>query len=201
MHGIVNRSIQQFIVDVYGASLWAEIAVLVGAPADGFEALLQYDDTMTLALIETAALHLGRRRESFLEDLGAHLISRETLRRLLRFGGMDYTDFLFSLNELQGRAQMALPDLELPSLSLRARSDGQFTLEVRAETEGWGAVFTGLLRAMADDYGALVLIEMVSAEPPRRGRPGIERVEITLHEARFASGRRFDLVLPQGVAS
>jgi hypothetical protein len=45
----------------------------------------------------------------------------------------------------------------------------------------------GVLRAMADDYGALVYLE-------HKGAPdGIETIEISLLEAEFAVGRGFEL--------
>ena len=45
----------------------------------------------------------------------------------------------------------------------------------------------GLLRAMADDYGALVVMEHMGASPGR------EIIAIMLLEPSFAEGRRFDL--------
>jgi hypothetical protein len=48
----------------------------------------------------------------------------------------------------------------------------------------------GLLRAMADDYGALAVLEHLGDEPGC----GEEVVAIHLLESRFAEGRRFDLV-------
>ena len=51
---------------------------------------------------------------------------------------------------------------------------------------GYRAVFAGILRAMADDYGALALID---------AEEGAEAVAIELLQTRFAEGRRFDLAL------
>ena len=51
-------------------------------------------------------------------------------------------------------------------------------------------VRAGLLRAMADDYGALAVLEALGDGPGG----GEEVVGIHLLESRFAEGRRFDLV-------
>ncbi|MBK5945337.1 hypothetical protein CCR83_02450 [Rhodobacter veldkampii DSM 11550] len=212
MHGLVNRSIQCFLGDTYGADLWAAVAAKAGAPVEGFEAMLRYDDALTCDLIQAATLRLGKPRAALLEDLGAYLVTREPLRRLMRFGGVDYTEFLLSLEDLQGRGLMALPDLDLPELGLESGAAGRFTLTVTAAQPGWGAVFAGMLRAMADDYGALALIEHVAppvdhettgAGQTGPGQPAPVRlgpqaaaqewVTVELLEARFASGRRFDL--------
>lgn len=190
MHGLINKSVQTFLCEHYGAALWRQVAQRAGIAADGFESMLHYEDALTEDLLDAAQEILDEPRAALLEDIGAHLAMREPLRRLLRFGGSDYWDFLYSLDELQGRSQMTLPDLHLPELSLQAGTGGRFVLHVSGGFAGWGAVLAGLLRAMADDYGALVVIEPL--DPADRE----ERVQVILLEASYAQGRRFDLAQP-----
>lgn len=192
MHGLVNRSIQCFLRDTYGAARWAAIAEEAGINPNGFEALLDYDDALTDSMINAAARQLAKPREALLEDVGIYLVGLEPLRRLLRFGGVDYADFLQSLDELPDRVHLAVPDLDMPELALKATGPGRFTLVCGGDHEGFGAVFAGILRAMADDYGALALIEAGS------GGGRAETVGIELLEAQFATGRRFDLARPEG---
>lgn len=192
MYGLINKSIQAFLRDNYGSALWAQVAQRAGIGLEGFEAMLRYDDSLTEHLIAAAGVALNRPRNALLEDIGAHLVTFDTVRRLLRFGGVDYCEFLFSLNELQDRGRMALGDLELPCLSLVRQSGGQFLFEVRGAICGWGAVTAGLLRAMADDYGALALIE---DQGPTAA--GAERVQVLLLDPEFNTGRRFALATPR----
>lgn len=196
MHGLINKSVQSFLRAHYGEAVWREVAEVIGVAPEGFEAMLHYDDRLTEELLSAAQAVLDEPREALLEDIGAWLAMTEPLRRLLRFGGVDYWDFLFSLDDLQGRGLMALPDLELPELTLRTEAGGRLMLLVSGSFPGWGAVLAGLMRAMADDYGALVLIE------PLGPQAGVERVQVHLLEASFSEGRRFDLALPSlgGVA-
>ncbi|WP_415183050.1 heme NO-binding domain-containing protein [Phaeovulum sp.] len=191
MHGLINRSIQCFLRETYGTALWADVAATAELGTDGFEAMLHYDDAVTEAVLAAAASRLDKARVALLEDLGSFLVTHEPLRRLLRFGGIDYADFLMSLDELQGRGLLALPDLDLPALTLWVHSGGRFTLTIRGNLKGWGAIATGLLRAVADDYGALATIE------PLPDVQGQERLSIELHEGRFAEGRRFELAQPE----
>ncbi len=191
MHGLVNRSVQCFLRDTYGVARWTSVAEEAGIDPNGFEALLLYDDTLTDAMIDAAARQLGKPREALLEDVGIYLVGLEPLRRLLRFGGVDYADFLQSLDELPDRVHLAVPDLDMPELELRTTGPGRFTLICGGEHEGFGAVFAGILRAMADDYGALALIEVGGGGAPP------ETVGIELLEAQFATGRRFDLARPE----
>jgi hypothetical protein len=195
MHGLINRSIQVFLRDTYGDDLWLAVASDAELGFDSFEAMLSYDDRLTSRVIDAAARRLHRSRETVLEDLGTFLVSHpslERLRRLLRFGGVSFVDFLHSLDELEGRGRLALPDLELPRLRLSAPASDRFLLHCDARLPGAGFVMMGLLRAMADDYGALVVLEHEGC-----ARSG-ETVSVHLLETRFAEGRRFDLAARTG---
>lgn len=190
MHGLINRSIQCFLADTYGPRAWATIAAAADLGADGFEALMLYDNAQTEAVLQAAAAHLGKPRDMVLEDLGTYLVSHpnvQALRRLLRFGGETFVEFLQSLDELHDRARLAVPDLSLPTLELRDHSMSAFTLLVRHDHPGFGHVTVGILRAMADDYGALALLDY-------QGRKdGVETISIELLEMSFAEGRDFAL--------
>lgn len=197
MHGLINCSIQFFLTQTYGHVLWEQVAYRARIGTDGFEPMLHYDDRVTQALVTASARALHRPEEAFLEDLGAFLVSVEPLRRLLRFGGAGFADFLMSLDEVQSRAQMALPDLELPELVLDIQRGTWFGFRVEAPMPGWGAVVCGLVRAMADDYGALVLIEVEGTTGPQTpGRACAEYVSVELLDESYVEGRSFELAQP-----
>lgn len=198
MHGLVNRSIQCFLQDSFGPDIWKEIAARAGLPEQGFEAMLVYDDRLTTAMLAAAGQRLQREEGALLEDLGTFLVSHPSnhwLRRLLRFGGGTFIDFLHSLDQLQDRGRLAVPDLDLPALELEETAPGRFTLWCRHARPGYGHVMVGVLRAMADDYGALVLLDHRSGVIHAGDGPGVAREEITIDVAAavFSEGRRFEL--------
>jgi hypothetical protein len=191
MHGLINRSIEAFVADTYGSAVWRDIARSAGVPEAGFEPLKTYDDALTAHVLDAAAATLGRGADALLEDAGHYLVTNPGLaapRRLLRFGGETFADFLHSLEDLHDRARLALPDLDLPRFEVTEDTSGRFTLR-HDWAQGLGSMITGALRAMADDYGALALIE-----PGRRRREdGRETVTVRLMESDFAEGRDFSL--------
>lgn len=196
MHGLVNRSIQSFVLDTYGADLWAAVAVQCGVSLDGFEAMLHYDDQITHDLLDAVGGRLDKGRDMLLEDLGTYLVSHqnlEPLRRLLRFGGVNFVDFLHSLEELNGRASLALPDLDMPHLCLQELTPSTFRLTCKWPFPGAGALMSGILRGMADDYGALVVLDLETTDDPGRSLLRIE-----LLDSRFSEGRQFDLAVTAG---
>lgn len=196
MHGLINKAIQFFLCESFGTQTWQEIAATAGIDRhlgpDGFEAMQLYDDSLTDRVLTAAASILHRPRESLLEDLGTYLISDpqlERLRRLLRFGGVSFTDFLYSLDDLQGRSQLAVPELALPELGIDEGDEaGSFSLTCRACPQGFGHVMVGVLRALADDYGALVVLEHSGRIDGQH-----EVITIQVHDPAFHAGRHFDL--------
>jgi hypothetical protein len=192
VHGLFNRCLQSFLADTYGAAIWAEIAQRIELDPPGFEALLVYDDTMTDAMLEAAATVLIKPVEEILEDAGTYLVSHpstDAVRRLLRFGGGDFTSFLHSLDDLPDRARMAIPDLDLPRLTLGSGTDGSYLLDCRCAFRGYCHMILGALRAIGDDYGALVSLEL--EEAPGQGAC----ITIRVFDTGFAKGRSFALGL------
>ena len=190
MHGLINRSFEVFLKATYGNDLWCRIMEELDAGIDTFEPMFIYEDALTQAMIDAAARNLSKPREDLLEDFGTFLVAdprSERLRRLLRFGGVDYADFLHSLDDLRGRARLAVPDLDLPALELREIGEGEFTLTCQTPHEGFGHVLLGVLRALADDYGALVFIELLAR------REDTDTLSIRLLESGFSQGRDFSL--------
>jgi hypothetical protein len=190
MHGLINRAIQCFVTDTYDRDRWGDVVRRADLEFTDFEAMLSYEETVTDAVLCAVAQVLDRPRDTVLEDIGTYLVSHpnvEALRRLLRFGGVTFVDFLHSLDDLPDRARLAVSDLDLPQMEVREHAANRFSLTCQSPHTGFGHVMVGVLRAMADDYGALAFLEH------QGGSKDCETIEITLIESAFAEGRSFDL--------
>ncbi|MBC7739397.1 MAG: heme NO-binding domain-containing protein [Candidatus Saccharibacteria bacterium] len=190
MHGLINRSIQCFIEDTCSDELWDNVVRSAGLKISSFEAMLTYDDSLTDLVVDAALRVLGRTRAHLFEDLGQYLVSHDSLtsvRRLLRFSGVNFVDFLNSLEDLPERGHLALPDLDLPDLELLDQGGGKFVLRCKAPLKGTGFILVGLLRAMADDYGALVTLDHLGEQH------GAEIISILIVEQALYAARPFHL--------
>jgi hypothetical protein len=190
VHGLVNRSIQSFVTAMHGEAAWRRVAEAAGNGIRDYEALNPYSDADTLALLRGVERALGKPRARFLEDLGIWVVTSGAdtpVRRLLRFCGPDFVEFLHSLDELPGRARLAVEGLVLPWLDLREHTASSYTVTLGPGLPGFGHVLAGILQAMADDYGALALIETAAAGP------GGEVLTIRLFQAHYAAGTEFRL--------
>lgn len=193
MHGLVNKLIQCFVEDTYDSNTWDCIVRESHLGFRDFEAMLVYDDALTENVLVASGHVLGKSRDAVLEDIGAYLVTHDnmgTVRRLLRFGGHTFEDFLYSLDDLPDRVKLAIPDLEVPQMALRDYTRHQHSLTVTWRRSGFGSVLLGLLRALADDYGVLVLLDIGRVEESGLAR---EVIKIELLDIDFAEGRSFSL--------
>lgn len=190
MHGLINKAIQSFVCATYGRQCWLDATQAAGLDFEEFEAMLIYESDVSTRVLDVLCTKLNRPKPEFLEDLGTYLVSHpntEGLRRLLRFGGVTYVEFLHSLDDLSDRVRLAVSGLVLPPLELREHSQAEYRLHCFPGLPGYSSVMTGVLRAMADDYGALVMLTHDGLEN------GADVISITLVESAFAEGRHFDL--------
>lgn len=190
MQGLVCRSLEIFLRDSRGAAVWDRIARRAGLPDGGVETFLPIDPALADRLLQVAASETRLPLPALLEDVGTHFVThpkREGIRRLMRFGGADFTEFLLSLQDLPARAALALPDLRLPAITVTETAPDRFDIALGAGLPGLGHVAAGMIRAMADDYGALVLLATDPAPD------GACRIRIDLADAGHAAGRSFAL--------
>jgi hypothetical protein len=190
MYGLFLRALQGYCTATFGEDRWARILVRADMPPDGFEPLLAYSADDFARVMDAARAVLDRPPEVILEDLGTYIVTDPRLtapRRLLRFCGATFAEFLGSLEELPDRARLALPDVEVPPLQIDEPGRGAFRIRWQTDVPEMGHLLLGVLRALADDYGALVFIEAVA---DRDGRPVLS---VRLAAARFARGRSFAL--------
>ncbi|MFK7837231.1 MAG: heme NO-binding domain-containing protein [Sulfitobacter sp.] len=190
MLGLINRTIQSYVRHSYGHATWDEVTDHAGVGVSEFESMLPYRDDFTPRLLDAAAEVLDRPRADVMEDIGTFIVSHpefESVRRLLRFSGDDFLDFVLSLEDLDDRVRLAVSDLDLPKVEIEMIADGHFELRCNADVAGYGHVMMGVLRAMADDYGALAFLEHTGR------KSGAETVSISLIESDYAEGRSFEL--------
>lgn len=194
MYGLIHRALQCFAQDNYGDDLWSAVVAEAGLPFHEFEAMLVYPDTYLDGVMGALSNQLDRTPLQVSEDVGAYLVTHkrmETVRRLLRFGGTTYEEFVLSLDDLHDRVKLALPDLDLPRLEVEAHSHTSLSVVLESSRQGFGAVLLGMMRAMADDYGTLVVLDLGGA---LRGGEVLEVVTVELFEVDFAVGREFGLI-------
>ena len=190
MHGLFIRAAQNFVTDTLGARAWLRVQDALPEELAEYSPFSTYEAQSTNRVLEVIGTCLAQPVPDFLEDLGTYLVAHpkcETTRRLLRFGGESFAEALHSLPDLKDRARLALTNLELPEIQVEAAGHATFLVGVRFNVSGAVHVLAGVLRALADDYGVLVLIEKGAV------RQGQENLTVSLLDAQYADDRGFRL--------
>ena len=190
MHGLVFRTIEAFVTDSFGSDTWSRALAQAQIDVTSFEAMLDYDADLLPKVLDSCAAVLDRPKVSILEDIGTYLVTHQnhaSIRRLMRFGGQSFVELVHSLDELPGRTRLAVPGLDLPEISVREHQPHQFTVYCRNGPRGFGFVIVGLLRAMADDYGALAVVDHLGS------KDGSDIIEIAVFDIAHAEDRGFSL--------
>ena len=191
MDALLLRSLQGYVRDTFGVARWQAICRRASLTTETFEPMLRYAPGTAERVAQSAAILLGRPVETIWEDMGTYLVTNpghEGVRRLLRFGGAGFADFLLSLEEMPGRARLALPELRFPEMSVAELGQDRFEIRCLSRIRGIPRVLVGILTAMADDYGTLCLIEADEDN----------RISVRILDSTHAEGRRFDLARPEG---
>ena len=191
MDALLLRSLQGYVRDTFGAPLWQAACRRAALTTETFEPMLRYDTRTADHVAQSAAEVLERPVETIWEDMGTYLVTNpghEGVRRLLRFGGASFPDFLLSLEEMPGRARLALTDVRVPEITLGELGPDRFEIRCLSHIVGLPRVLVGVLTAMADDYGTLCLIEA--------GEDAI--ISVRILDSKHAKGRRFDLAQHEG---
>ena len=191
MDALLLRSLQGYVRDTFGVPRWQAVCRRAALTTETFEPMLRYDPGTADRVAHCAADVLGRPVETIWEDMGTYLVTNpgyEGVRRLLRFGGTTFADFLLSLEEMPGRARLALSELQLPEMTLTDLGPDRFEIRCLSQVSGLPRVLVGILTAMADDYGTLCLIEAGEEA----------RISVRILDSMHAEGRRFDLARPEG---
>ncbi|WP_167767169.1 heme NO-binding domain-containing protein [Jannaschia formosa] len=191
---MICKSLEAFLTSTYGPEIWARVRRTAGLQEAHFETMRIYDDIVFARTLEAASQVLDRSCAGVMEDVGTWICTHpplEPVRRLFRFCGTTFRTFLFSLNEIDARARMALPDLVVPSYSLRELGANRYEVRSHWSIPGAGGVLSGILHVLASDYGALIVIETGPAE--RAGDGWRETISVQLFEEHFHEPAAFAL--------
>lgn len=194
MHGMICKSLEAFLIASHGPALWDRVRRKAGLRDLRFETMRTYEDAVFARVLGAAAGVLDQSEASVMEDVGTFICTHpplEAVRRLFRFCGTTFRDFLHSLDEIDARARMALPDLALPSYSLHPLGDDRYEVRSHWSLPGACGVLTGVLRVLASEYGALVVIDEGESRPEDGGWR--ETISLRLYEEHFHEPTAFAL--------
>lgn len=169
MYGMVNKAVQQLIMNQHGLQTWEKIRVRAGIPHASFVALQTYPDKETYDLVGAICAELNLPAEAVLESFGESWVaysSSQGYSPMLDFFGKDMRSLLKNLDALHTRLKTVFPHLNPPQLGYEEISRHRVRLHYRSHRPGLTHFVLGLIRGMGKRFGtpATVAIELTKAD-------------------------------------
>ncbi len=162
MYGLVNRAIEELVIDRAGPESWEAVKRRAKVGLAGFFSMTPYPDQVTYDLVAAASHVLDTPTDQLLAALGRHWIlftAAEGYGDMLRMAGEDLHEFLQNLDALHSSLGMAMPGLRPPSFVVRDEGDGILRVTYHSQREGLGPMVLGLLEGLAERFNTKVQIE------------------------------------------
>ena len=164
MYGIVNRAIEELIVEKFGEEKWEEVKDKAGFKSEGFMTLKPYADELTFQLVAAASEILNIPADTLLEAFGEYWILYTAERgygEMLNLAGDSLPAFLKNLNMLHGRVSNLMPELAPPQFECINEQENSIDLIYRSHRVGMVPMLLGLIKGLGKRFGKEVIIEQV----------------------------------------
>jgi len=164
MYGMVNRSIEEFIVRQHGEAAWRATKKRASVDAEVFLSMRPYPDEVTYRLVVGACEELQLDADALLRDLGANWVSfaaKTSYGRLMNNSGETLPAFLRRLDALHSKVGMGCPELKPPSFRVKEIAEGELELQYFSKREGLQSFVIGLIRGLGERFGQDVEVDLV----------------------------------------
>lgn len=166
MYGIVNRAVEELIIERFGLDKWEEIKQKAGFNSEGFMTLKPYPDALTFKLVGAASEILNVPADTLLEAFGEYWIlytAEKGYGEMLNLAGDSFPAFLKNLNMLHGRVTNLMPELAPPQFECRNEKENSIELIYRSHRNGMIPMLYGLIKGLAKRFDKEVVIEEIDS--------------------------------------
>ena len=166
MYGIVNRAVEELIIERFGVEKWEEVKHKAGFNSEGFMTLKPYPDELTFKLVGAASEILNVPADTLLEAFGEYWIlytAEKGYGEMLNLAGNSFPAFLKNLNMLHGRVTNLMPELAPPQFECRNEKENSIELLYRSHRIGMIPMLYGLIKGLAKRFDKEVVIEEIQS--------------------------------------
>lgn len=163
MYGLINKGIEDYILDHYGAKAWSQITLAAGVPNIQFISWENYDDALSYRLFCEAATFLQVPREDLLRKIGKYwmkITAAEGYGEILHLFGRDFNNALLGLNSMHLRLGMLMSKLRPPRFEVEFLSPTLIKLSYFSERPDLAPMVMGMLEGLAERFQTAIEIEL-----------------------------------------
>ena len=166
MYGIINRAIQDLVIENFGEQKWEEIKINSGIDVQYFFSNMPYDDDITFKLAISISHVMKIPLRDVLITFGEYWVlktGKEKYGALMQAGGSNLKDFLVNLPQFHNRIMLMFPKLTPPEFQVSDITDNSLHLHYFSKREGLSDFVLGLLQGLGKLYDTSCSIELLDS--------------------------------------
>ena len=166
MYGIVNKAIEELVLENFGRAAWDRIKLKSGIDTDFFLSNQSYDDKITFDLAKAISHETGLPLDQVMITFGEYWVlktGREKYGSLMQAGGSNLRDFLLNLPDFHSRILLIYPNLTPPEFRVTSTQANSILLHYHSKREGLQEFVRGLLQGLCKMFETPASIEMVQS--------------------------------------
>ncbi len=166
MYGIVNKAIEDLVINQFGTPVWKAVTKRSGVDVDFFISNEPYDDEITFQLATALATEVNMSVEQVLEAFGEWWVlktSREKYGGMMEAGGNNLREFLVNLPLFHNRVMLIYPKLTPPEFKVTDIAPNSICVHYFSKRTGLQEFVRGLLSGLAKMYKTNATIELLQS--------------------------------------
>lgn len=164
MYGIVNKAIEDLVIENFGEEKWQAVKDRSGVDIDFFISNEPYDDEITFLLANAVATEMDLHIDKVFNAFGEWWIlkiGKEKYGGLMAAGGKNLKEFLINLPVFHNRIMMIYPKLTPPEFRISDVQDRQLHVHYFSKREGLREFVRGLLLGLGKMYNTPLEVKLV----------------------------------------
>ncbi|MBA4195976.1 MAG: heme NO-binding protein [Chitinophaga sp.] len=164
MYGIVNKAIEDLVIENFGAEKWDAVKLRSGVDIDFFISNEPYDDDVTFKLASAVSEELNITLSEVLIAFGEYWVlktGKEKYGSLMEAGGSNLKEFLVNLPNFHNRIMLMFPKLTPPEFKVSNLEERSIHVHYISKREGLQDFTKGLLQGLGKLYNTAVTIELL----------------------------------------
>lgn len=166
MYGIVNKAIQDLVIENFGQQTWDAVKARSGIAIDFFLSNEPYDDDITYQLAAAVAEETNLPLPEVMHAFGEWWVLRtgkEKYGGLMEAGGAGLKEFLVNLPVFHNRVMLIYPKLTPPEFRVSNITDNSIHLHYFSKRKGLQEFVGGLLSGIAKMYDTPAQIQLLQS--------------------------------------
>lgn len=166
MYGIVNKAIEELVLQEFGAEIWNRVKLRSGVDHEYFISNQPYDDGDTYKLAAAISDETGLPLEQVLVTFGEYWVlktGKEKYGGLMMAGGDSLQDFLLNLPAFHNRIMLIYPNLQPPEFRVEPLGSTGVAVHYYSHRQGLQPFVQGLLQGLAKMYQTEAVVTLVQS--------------------------------------